>query len=90
MHLTNQIEDSLTNDINSITIDKIRNIINEYDSIGETLEYAYPSHIKERVRKKFINKKTLPNALNCVSTFITITPPQTPPTTIPQQQDYIV
>jgi hypothetical protein len=30
MHLTNAIEDSLTNDIENINIDKIRNFINEY------------------------------------------------------------
>jgi hypothetical protein len=41
MHLCNQIEDSLTNDINNITVDKIRNYINEYDSIGETLEFGF-------------------------------------------------
>jgi hypothetical protein len=78
MHLTNQIEDSLTNDIDNINIDKIRNFINEYDAIGETLEFGYPTHIKNRVRKRFINKKTLPNTLNCVSTFINVTPPSTP------------
>ena len=46
MHLTNQIEDSLTNDIENINIDKIRNFINEYDAIGETLEFGYPTQIK--------------------------------------------
>ena len=70
MHLTNQIEDSLTNDMENITIDKIRNYINEYDSIGESLEYGFPSHIKNRIRKRFIDKKKLPNVLNMVGTFV--------------------
>ena len=70
MHLTNQIEDSLTNDINNITVDKIRNYINEYDSIGESLEFGYPTHIKNRIRHRFIDKKKLPNVLNMVGTFV--------------------
>ena len=81
MHLCNQIEDSLTNDIENINIDKIRNFINEYDAIGETLEFGYPAAsrtYKNSVRKRFINKKTLPNSLNMVGTFVNVTPPSTP------------
>ena len=78
MHLTNAIEDSLTNEINDINIDKIRNFINDYDAITESLEYSYPTHIKNRVRKKFKNIKTLPNSLNCVGTFVLLTQPSTP------------
>ena len=70
MHLTNQIEDSLTNDIDNITVDKIRNYINEYDSISESLEFGFPHHIKNRIRKRFIDKKKLPNVLNMVGTFV--------------------
>ena len=89
MHLCNQIEDSLTNDLNNINIDKIRNFINEYDAIGETLEFGFPTRIKKSVRKRFINKKTLPNSLNMVGTFVNVTPPSTPTITT-HQQDYIV
>jgi hypothetical protein len=89
MHLCNQIEDSLTNDLNNINIDKIRNFINEYDTIGETLEFGYPTRIKNSVRKRFLNKKTSPNSLNMVGTFVNVTPPSTPTITT-QQQDYIV
>ena len=74
MHLCNQIEDSLTNDINNITVDKIRNYINEYDSIGETLEFGFPHHIKNRIRQRFIDKKKLPNILNMVGTFVQVQP----------------
>jgi len=88
MHLTNQIEDSLTNDIDSITIDKIRNFINEYDTITETLEYSYPTHIKNRIAKRYKDKKTLPNALNCISNFVNLTPPSTP--SVINNSDYIV
>jgi hypothetical protein len=89
MHLCNQIEDSLTNDIENINIDKIRNFINEYDAIGESLQFGYPTRIKNSARKRFLNKKTLPNSLNMVGSFVNVTPPSTPPITA-QQQDYIV
>ena len=56
--------------MDNITIDKIRNYINEYDSIGESLEDGFPSHIKNRIRKRFIDKKKLPNVLNMVGTFV--------------------
>jgi hypothetical protein len=88
MHLCNQIEDSLTNDLNNINIDKIRNFINEYDAIGETLEFGYPTRIKNSVRKRFLNKKTLPNSLNMVGTFVNVTPPSTP--TINNNPEYTV
>jgi hypothetical protein len=78
INLTNSIEDSLTNELNEINIDKIRNFINDYDAITESLEYSYPTHIKNRVRKKFKNIKTLPNSLNCVGTFVILTQPSTP------------
>jgi hypothetical protein len=62
----------ITNDINNITVDKIRNYINEYDSIGETLEFGFPHHIKNRIRQRFIDKKKLPNILNMVGTFVQV------------------
>ena len=90
MHLTNSIEDSLTNELNEINIDKIRNFINDYDTISESLEYSYPTHIKNRVRKKFKNIKTLPNSVNCVGTFVTLTQPSTPSSTNNNSDDYAV
>jgi hypothetical protein len=54
--------------------DKIRNYINEYDSIGETLEFGFPHHIKNRIRQRFIDKKKLPNILNMVGTFVQVQP----------------
>ena len=90
MHLTNSIEDSLTNELNEINIDKIRNFINDYDGITESLEYSYPTHIKNRVRKKFKNIKTLPNSLNCVGTFVILTQPSTPSSTNNNDDAYAV
>ena len=70
--LTHIIEDMLTNDIEDISVDKIRSIINDYDAINETLDYSFPSHIKNRVKKRYMGKKILPNILNCELTFIEV------------------
>ena len=51
---------------------KIRNFINDYDGITESLDYTYPSHIKNRIRSRYKGNKSLPNILNCNSNFINI------------------
>lgn len=67
--LTHVIEDALTNDIQDITVDKIRSLINEYDTINESLEFSFPSHIKNRIKNRYMNKRVLPNILNCEIVF---------------------
>lgn len=68
--LTHNIEDKLTNDLDNISIDNIRGFINEYDNLNESLEFSFPNFIKNRVKKRYINKKTLPNTLNCIGSFV--------------------
>ena len=65
--LSHQIEDKLTIDLDSCTIDHIRAIINEYDALTEQIDYPYPTFIKNKVKKAYQNKMTLPNVLNCES-----------------------
>lgn len=67
--LCHKIEDILSNDLDTITGEKIRDIINEYDVLNENLEYPYVSSIKYKIRKRYYGKKILPNALNCISDF---------------------
>ena len=68
--LCHQIEDKLTIDLENTTIENIRSFINEYDTLTEQIDYPFPSFIKERVKKVFLNKKVLPNILNCDISFI--------------------
>jgi len=68
--LTHFIEDKITNEIDNCTKEDIRNIINDYDILGENLEYPYPGFIRKRVKKRFFGKKTLPNILNCEMIFV--------------------
>ena len=67
--LCHKLEDALTNDIDNITIEKIRDYIEEYDGLNENLEYPYVESIKNKIRARYSGKKTLPNALNCITDF---------------------
>ena len=46
----------------------IRQNIDEYDTINEGIEYPFVSYIKKRLIKKYQSSRSMPNALNCVST----------------------
>jgi hypothetical protein len=61
--LSHDIEDKLTNDIDNVTIDDIRDIINRYDSFNESILYEYPKYIKNKVLLKLKDKYILPNIL---------------------------
>ena len=68
--LLHLIEDKLINESDSINKDDIKNIINQYDVLTETsLDFEFPNHIKNRIRKRYIDKKCLPNILNCDTNF---------------------
>ena len=64
--LCHKIEDTLTNNTDDITTEKLREYIEEYDTLNENLDYPYNQSIKEKIRKRYLGKKTLPNVLNCV------------------------
>ena len=70
--LTHKIEDFLSIDLESTKIEDIRAIINEYDSLNESLDFTYPNFIKSRVKKIYSGKKTLPNILNCEISFVKV------------------
>ena len=68
--LTHRIEDILTIDLENTTIEHIRSIINDYDSLTEQIDHPYPNFIKTRVKRTYHGHKTLPNILNCEISFI--------------------
>ena len=70
--LTHKIEDFLSIDLESTKIEDIRAIINEYDSLNESLDFTHPNFIKNRVKKIYSGKKTLPNILNCEISFVKV------------------
>ena len=70
--LTHKIEDFLSIDLESTKIEDIRAIINEYDALNESLDFPFPNFIKNRVKKIYSGKKTLPNILNCEISFVKV------------------
>ena len=67
--LCHSIEDKLTYNITDVSSEVINNFIREYDSLNEILEYSFPERIKNKVKCEYKDLKTLPNVLNCISTF---------------------
>ena len=70
--LTHKIEDLLSIDLENTNIEHIRAIINEYDALNESLDFPFPNFIKNRVKKVYSGKKTLPNILNCEISFVKV------------------
>jgi len=70
--LTHKIEDLLSLELENTTIEDIRHIINEYDTLNENLDFSFPNFIKNRVKRVYKDKRTLPNALNCELSFIKV------------------
>lgn len=68
--LCHLIEDKLMYDIDKITHQEIKEIIKDYDTLHEALEFTFPHHIKTRTRNTYKNKRTLPNILNCENSFV--------------------
>ena len=67
--LCHQIEDDLNNNLEFITVDEIRQRVKEYDSLIETLDHAFPSFIKNKVKDMYKENRTLPSCLNYEGTI---------------------
>jgi hypothetical protein len=64
------IEDKLNSESNNIDADDFREIVKLYDDLASQNEYMVPKHIKNKVRKIYQGKRSLPNILNCESVFV--------------------
>ena len=67
--LLHYIEDKLNTDTD-INGEDVREIVKEYDSLAEQNEFIIPNHIKNKVKKIYAGKRTLPNILNCEVDFV--------------------
>ena len=61
--LSHLMDSKLTNDLDNINTEFIQNIINDYDAISESCEYAFPSHIRIKIKKQYETKMSLPSSL---------------------------
>ena len=64
------LEDILANDITEINHDNIKKLIEEYNNLNEQIEFPFVSYIKTKIKKKYDGVKTLPNQLNCITSFV--------------------
>jgi hypothetical protein len=62
--LSHLIDGKITNEIDNINIDFIQNIIDDYDGICESQEFAFPNKIKNRIKNQYISKMSLPSTLS--------------------------
>ena len=68
--LCHSIENDLSDNLDNLTQENINKYINEYDNINESLEFGLIQMLKTKIKKKYKNKKILPNSLNCEGSFL--------------------
>jgi len=61
--LNHQIDSKMNNDKDNITSEYITGIIDDYDQILESIEYAFPIKIKSKIKHQYEGKLTLPSSL---------------------------
>ena len=62
--LCHQIDSKMTNDLDNINNDFISNVVDDYDQISESIEFAFPNSIKKRNKKQYEGKMHLPSSLS--------------------------
>jgi hypothetical protein len=62
--LSNLIDSKMTNELDNLNITFIEGIIDNYNNIGEGQDFAFPSSIRKRVKKQYIEKLSLPLSLS--------------------------
>ena len=62
--LSHLVDSKITNEVDNINADFIQNIIEDYDGICESQEFAFPNKIKNRIKNQYINKMSLPSTLS--------------------------
>ena len=62
--LNHNIDNRITNDINGITAEYISSVIEDYDNIYDSIEFNFPNSIKQRIKKQYETKLSLPTSLS--------------------------
>lgn len=62
--LSNLIDSKMTNELENINNTFIENIIIDYTNITESQEFSFPNKIKNKIKKQYENKLSLPLSLN--------------------------
>jgi hypothetical protein len=62
--LSHLIDNKLANNTDDLTTEFLNNIIQDYDDIVESIEFNYPSSIRNRIKKQYEGKAVLPSSLS--------------------------
>jgi len=62
--LNHNIDSRITNDIDNITTEYISSVIEDYDNIYDSIEFNFPNNIKQRIKKQYETKLSLPTSLS--------------------------
>ena len=62
--LTHNIDNRITNDLDNITTEYISSIIEDYDNIYDSIEFNFPKSVKQRIKKQYETKLSLPTSLS--------------------------
>jgi len=62
--LANLVDSKLTNELENLNINFIENIIDDYNNITESQEFAVPNKIRNRIKKQYESRLALPLSLN--------------------------
>ena len=62
--LANLIDSKMMNELENININFIENIVDDYNNITESQEFSFPNKIRNRIKKQYENKLSLPLSLN--------------------------
>ena len=62
--LSNLIDSKMTNELENINNVFIENIIIDYTNITESQEFAFPTKIRNKIKKQYENRLSLPLSLN--------------------------
>ncbi len=62
--LSNLIDSKMTNELENLNINFIESVIDDYNNITESQEFAFPNKIRNRIKKQYENKLSLPLSLN--------------------------
>ena len=59
-----QIDSKINNEEVNINSKYISNVIEDYDQILKSMEYSFPIRIKNKIKKQYENKLSLPSTLS--------------------------
>ena len=58
--LANLVDSKMTNELENLNITFIENVIDDYNNITESQEFAFPNKIRNRIKKQYEDKMSLP------------------------------